>query len=66
MSPNNIFGRSWFFDNNALIFKSDAKCLEMITFTSSFRAQNFILYDVLKYCSSGGAFGIQYLYNIYK
>ncbi len=33
--------------------------------TPSFRAKKFMLYDVLKYCSSGGC-DIQYLYNIYK
>ena len=38
----------------------------MINFTSSFRAKKFMLYDVLKYCSSGGACDIQYLYNIYE
>ena len=54
------------FDNNARIFKSEAKCLEMIHFTSSFRAKKSILYDVLKYSSSSGGCDIQYLYNIYK
>ncbi len=52
--------------NNARIFKSDAKCLELINFTSSFRTKKSILYDVLKYSSSSGGCDIQYLYNIYK
>ena len=50
----------------ARIFKSEAKCLEIINFTSSCRAKKFILYDVLKDSSNSGGCGIQYLYNIYK
>ncbi len=34
---------SWFFDNNVLIFKSEAKCVAIINFTSSCRAKKFIL-----------------------
>jgi hypothetical protein len=30
-----------------LILKSDAECLEMINFTSSFRSKKFMLYDVI-------------------
>ena len=54
MSPNNIFWRSRFFDNNARIFKSEGKCLEMINFASSFRAKKIMINDVLKYSSSTG------------
>ena len=63
ISPNNIFWRSWSFDNILLILKSDAKCLEMINFTSSFRAKKFMINDVLKYSNSTA---IQYRYIIYK
>jgi hypothetical protein len=49
--------------NNALIFKSEAKWLEMINFTPSFRAKKFIINDVLKYSSNTA---LQYLYNVYK
>ncbi len=51
-----------FFDNNVRIFKSDAKCSEMINFTSSFRAKKSILYDVLKYSSNTA---LQNIYIIY-
>ena len=61
--PNNIFWRSWFFENDVRIFKSEARCLGMINFTSSFRAKKFMINDVLKYSSSTA---IQYLYNMYK
>ena len=46
-----------------LILQSLCKWLEMINFTSSFRAKIFMVFDVLKDSSSTA---LQYLYNIYK
>ena len=42
------------------------RTLEMINFTSSFRAKKSMINDVLKYSSSSGGCDIQYLYNIHK